>query len=1470
MTDIVPDTAWNRVSPAARDASIARQTMDAYYQSQGKDFYQEFWGEGGQGQSVLERLRESPDELADWDLSVVSQLTFNMYYAKNAEGGDDLDMRRNAQALYDHVGPRIDDHLALFNRELAGELAAGVGGREERKWWSGFLDAAKGVASVLDVGWRYVGAPVVGNSLGLVSRGLKGQGWQFQSSGDLDTNGDGRVAFLEAVTDRSAEHWWEHGIDVVGEIAFDPLSWLSFGASASARAALKGAGRGLNVAKISSKQVAQLGNDLAAKGLKGVALDDQALLSRGLLGTHLADEKRLYEKFYDFATDPDAAIALDNRVVKEWDEILDSAPSYFRSTLDDQMRAAVRQGSPEKSVRAAAAKTAKGLSAIDRSGKAGVKFAGKTVPWWKATATLGGAPVAREVFNPQTVRLLGGEASPMYKAGIGTLKTLRPRVAVTQTHGHAVADAVKHYSRAGNADIRLKRFYNRGDVTSKYKDIRRYFSSAMQDIRTPAGSRAVRWYSPQLSKQNIEARLRKLPKDSAEYREFRALKVVSEYGANPTGAKQTKALEALFKDTHWSKLSKKYFPDGVDDAEERYLALLEKHRKSFAISNKPPKALDDAYMPWGEVEDLKSNQGWADLVDEGDINWITDQHIHKEIFDNMLTSSRVDPSVVANYGKGKQLLQGLQHLWAGSALSLAKGPVTLTTNMLGALSNAVTGGVSPAMMGRQFKDTARLYGLWRQAISTMKATSAVKTRFERVTGKKLGYQVDGKFQVRPIEALRADIDTAITELSDPKLRDAAMGLRTVLRKMDSVDLSETSFLHSLQKVGASSDEAALLEAMGYGGIMGEGRMQDQLFGALEDVASVPGVEPVDRLWRQVDTGLGGTRGFLKKLKGGDLEAWIKSLSLGSHVPTQMFEDFIRMLTFKSGLEMGATWDEAYELVAKTQFDYSDLRRGEANFKATWSRFYTYPRKLMGLITDTALHNPNRLLATTRGFYDSIKFMHEVGINDDGTGYVDFLVPEWVQNTPGVFKVNGVVGKLRLGLFEYLDVMETLLSVPHAAFSFGDDEVFSDSYFLEQREAAARATGLLSGLLPEAFKHTMEVATGRDSFTGAALDPSDKSEQGLRLLSLPLPGAAQGVKNADRIRDLYDSDDANADRAATVRLISALSGLWLRDAEELDEQALGQLAAELNEAIQEAADNGVEVAAISDLKSIGAVDQNVADYKRYVYGVQLDRDDPDFDPEKPRARQRRFLTEQELIDLLPSGVAEAADLDQTDIDWTNPLASPGHRDALARTILDEHLGGLTDEQWMTYLARQAVASRQQREVSGITAPQLPKLPPLELTDEEELEAIEDRFAAGGVNIEEVKRFFPYLGESHNTYYQLIANGMTEAEAMLEVTSRVPDEFRFLTEPGFAPDLLPGDPLLTPEELERFESRVNDLTEYGMWRFGLPEGRAEWLARVSLLTRGEQSAVLGSPLLPQPLSLGIDTTVLGLIRARQKLG
>ena len=140
----------------------------------------------------------------------------------------------------------------------------------------------------------------------------------------------------------------------------------------------------------------------------------------------------------------------------------------------------------------------------------------------------------------------------------------------------------------------------------------------------------------------------------------------------------------------------------------------------------------------------------------------------------------------------------------------------------------------------------------------------------------------------------------------------------------------------------------------------------------------------------------------------------------------------------------------------------------------------------------------------------------------------------------------------------------------------------------------------------------------------------------------------------------------------------------------------------------------------------------------------------------------------------------------------------------------------------------------------------------------------------MNIEEVKRFFPYLGESHNTYYQLIANGMTEAETMLEVTSRVPDEFRFLTEPGFAPDLLPGDPLLSPEELERFESRVNDLTEYGMWRFGLPEGRAEWLARVSLLTRGEQSAVLGAPLLPQPLSLGIDTTVLGLIRARQKLG
>ena len=1491
MTDAFYDPEqWRNVSPAAKQAAESRRLMETSYALQGKDYWYS-WYENNY-EDVVDRLTNNPSGLADFDLGMLASTIVRMYYSDDTniqdEGGVTAeDMRKNAQALYDRIGSaRIDDHLVRYNRQIAGELAAGQGGRVEKNMGQQILGGLLNVVGALDIGWRKVSAPVVGNTVGLVSRGLEGDGWRFRGSGELDVDGDGRVAFLEAGFARPAEEWWAKAINIVGETALDPTSWIGFGAGFFAKSAMRGIGRSWNRAGVATEEVARRGTALAAKGLKGLKASDKDEFVKGLFDAHMGNRRLLDEK----------AGSLDNYYKNltgdPLEAMLKNSPEHMRDSL-----VRVWSGLEDGPLKAwAARQVPKGLKALDKSGKAGVRFAGKTLPWWKSSLTLGGGKHTGEIWNHQTVRLLGGEASPAFKAADGMLKRLRPRAGLPGEYGHGFADAYRQYQRAGRSDARMRVAYNRNQRLAKHSHAVRHFASNMQNIMDHKNERAVGWFVPGLNNKTVAGHLNKMAREapddaaSARWRELKDLKSLADRNIEDLDPDMVPpALHRLIERNSPEQLREKLLT-----IDETYSAHIEKMRAEMVLKHKPPRADIDSYVPWADAETkvfrggrdqegvpLSPGEGqtWRDLVQEGQAMWVADGQVVHHIRDNTLTSSRFSQDRLEDMSKFQQWWEVAGAVWSTNALSPIKGNVTWTTNVMGSLTNSIIAGINPLVMARNMRPVAQLMKLHDKAISNMKAMDAIKSKFTKLTGEPLTIKQGRKKIPRELEEIKTAINTAIKTATKLE-REQLAELRKAVNQLDTTDLKETSYLYSLRKMGLKdrglspekatevpedlAEQIALLEAVGYAGVLGSGRTLDIRTAGFDDLAVAK--NPV---WREVQTEFDGVKGYFDKLKKGDTQAIIDTFSFGSSVLYQKTEDFLRTLGFKSALDQGATWDEAYELVAKSNFDYGDLRKAEANFRSTWSRFYTYPKNLVGEMTKWIIEDPGRTLAVTRSAYESVKFIHSVSFGENGEGHVDFLVPEWLESRPGRFIVGGAGGIVRAGIFEYAETLQALLGVaPAIAGEFSDAQPYSQVEYLESQEAAARVLSIFSGLGPESFKWLMETATERDSFTGRSLEHDDTLDHVTRTIGLQLPGVAQGITNISGAIDVSDED--YGDRRAMIRFLSFLDGVWSRSAEELDDQAQAEMAAEFEKAIEDANKNGLDIAVLSDLESAGAIDPQRD--RRFLYGVPIERTDPDYESDESRESQRRPLTEQEELDyLVPSQLAELLGIDQLETPDGPLFDYQGYNNAVARHIVERRRGELSAEQWGAWAARNAVTSRKMRELSGIEPPKLPQNPADEFSDDELVAMIQEEFQQAGImNMAEIAELFPYLGEAHRDYQQYLANGMTEEEARYEALQQLPDDFRSLTEPGFTPELSINPLPMTEEEYDRFERRADDLALTAQWLYGYDEWFSSFLSRVSLASNAER-AVIGLPTLPSySFPSGIPSNQVTLMDALRKIG
>ena len=179
MTDVAPDlTQYFEendqeyiTSDAAWGAASARRLFYAGEAAKGGNYYSKLMEEDFP--IIYKELVNNPNaknKLSAWSEGRLADALVGLYYSSNDDGSNNEEGQVLAQNLYDLLGDRLDNHLSVYNDTIVGELKAGDH-REQQGFWKKVLGGVINVADYLDIAWEQLGAPVLGNTFGLVSRG---------------------------------------------------------------------------------------------------------------------------------------------------------------------------------------------------------------------------------------------------------------------------------------------------------------------------------------------------------------------------------------------------------------------------------------------------------------------------------------------------------------------------------------------------------------------------------------------------------------------------------------------------------------------------------------------------------------------------------------------------------------------------------------------------------------------------------------------------------------------------------------------------------------------------------------------------------------------------------------------------------------------------------------------------------------------------------------------------------------------------------------------------------------------------------------------------------------------------------------------------------------------------------------------------------------------------------------------------
>ena len=1428
------------ITPEAQQQALANNALATANAMLGTNYADTWWEDVGVGLmgEIVSGNMES-DDIGDLQMRRISELVTRLITS------DEEDLRDIGSAAWHKIGDdRMREHMEYIDPHILQLMPE----EKEPSWWRSALGGLfNSTVAVLESGWQYVAAPVIGTA----SAHLRGEDvGLWASRNELDRDGDGRVAGFEALMGRNSDGWMEQGLEIAFEIAFDPVTYLSFGVGATGRQALKGVGRGARAAGKGS-EIERIGAALGKSGLKGLDVGDLDDVARWVSKDKAFEINETVRKAQEFAPRVvgEAGDDVIARIGSEVNAIVDMAPDYYRESFRRAL-GEVGEGIAPEALGQVAIHAQRQLRALERV-RQGPKFLGRSLPW---SPTLTPSGVTPGLFTPNVTKILGTKQSTVRRIATKPFTSLRPRAGITKAYGLGVAEDQHNFLQWARGSREMRTAYPQTTGEGARKFIREQYGRATTNFRRNDGEYLTRVTFDDLTQDAGLVELGFPKQGSAAWTQADEV-AQGEWLTQADEWVQNQAAERFaMKPSYESEMGFVTSAGNPDDM-GRFIPI-EEYKKLAPFSEG---------RPVGEFREIASRK-----LDDGSVlRWAADKKLYDDIDNSMIhlisTTGVGSTASVVNSGLGT--FRFLNRLWAAGALSLIRGPSYLTTNVIGGTTAAITGGVNPVLAARVAPQAIKLNRLQSQAHRVMANTRRVRQLADERFGEKSIADLFGKGKRAYTDAADAHawVDRRVV---GPGATDEALanGLTQKEAKLfhehlDAYGLSgaadETqAYTGALLHLGASPGEISTLYGLNQYGIISGGRASDLLYEGLQVREIPPGTD------RE-------TQAFLEKLnkRNATQRKVIDRMNLGLNHISVFAENHLRINTFLATQAQGGTWQDAANMVFKTQFNYADLTRAEHVIKENFSRFYTYPRKLLGLMGETMMTHPSRLTATTRVIGDSFRYILDIAPTGDG-GFVDFMLPNWAENEPGTFTVDGMAGRLRLPAFEYLELVGTVARIPEI---FLGEDLFSDESMPRThvaQEAARGLTGLMSGFMPEVVKTALEVGTGRDSFSGADITQEEGLDRAMRWMGVILPGHVSGATMGMDTADMW-SEGEPARRDAIVRIASALSGVWVRGAKGLDESAIRELYLALDQSIDDAQAEGLDVATFGELQDAGVIHPNQAYKLQRGYGVQVDRDDPEYDPDTPLHIQRRPMRVEEMWDRLPSSLADAYGVTQTvrrkDYNTFSEYANAAATKQIVGSLDYETGVGSTFADWV---ARKAVGGdRDIQELIGITPEQVARRASVEISNEQKLAEAERTFAAYGVGVEGMRTVRPFLSDTLYEVERLQAQGLTQAEIQVELINKVPKDIAARFDPRIAGTVKVQGLPYTDDELLRFRDRQQGVADLISYLWPIDPRTASMISTLSLMTAGETSALgIGLPKITPPTFKIEGTTP---IRAAQRL-
>jgi len=572
------------------------------------------------------------------------------------------------------------------------------------------------------------------------------------------------------------------------------------------------------------------------------------------------------------------------------------------------------------------------------------------------------------------------------------------------------------------------------------------------------------------------------------------------------------------------------------------------------------------------------------------------------------------------------------------------------------------------------------------------------------------------------------------------------------------------------------------------------------------------------------------------------DAAIDVMNLGTQRVAYGAENFLRAKTYLAGRRMGLDPPGAADLSISTNFDYDDITPQEYAFKTVASRFYTYPRKLMGFMGEQIANEPARVLTRSRVMLEAAKYITWLSAEDDE---MELALPDWIESRPGFYHAGGRVARVRFPLSEYLEPLGGAVSL--LSFMRGRDAFAHDD--IPRADAVIEAGGWLTsnffGVVPGAAQYVIESSIRRDLYTGQSLDDEEMHERLNRTAGVLLPGFASGARQGVRAWETWTGESPHARSEAMARILSAAVGAWQRAQTEVDRMGLAGLYSDAEDAVEAYLDEGGAVHTMSELEELGVVQG----------GQRLRRALNVGDESYPSGAPRRWptpLTAFDLRELAPPSVSAA-------VGWepASRFVGPGEQDfewGIAEQVYAEN--GLADsETWAGVVAELAVRSAAEAEAARVSPSPRPRALPL--SDAAELEAaaeaaraalerVSDRAGRMGLSVAALRGMVGWLPPVKAAAESMRAGGWSEQDLRAALLKQFAPELRDVFLMGF-PAQLEVRTTMTGEDIGRvlddYEAALMVLEEFGV-RGGLGDYWARYAA-----TPGRLRADLGFPRLPR---------------------